>query len=482
MKKIALSLAFASSFLIASHAQTAKVWTLEECIAYARENNITLAQSRLNVEVANVDFFQTKTAFAPNISGSLFAGYNFGQRLDQFNLVFVNQRTTSANIGVNGSLLLFAGLQNINRLKQAKFALDANKYAVDQAENDLSLNLANAYLQLLFAYERLAITAGQISLTQNQYNRTQALYEAGAATRGEMLNIEAQLTREQINKVNAENAIQQTKLVLIQLLNLPDNDINIKKLEVEVPEGAEELMAKSPFDIYMKAAGIHPGIKSAEFSAISAQKGVAVAKGAFSPSLFLAASYGTGYSSLSQRITDTMVTVTPQAPIVLPTNQGDTVVFNQPPLISVNFKRETTPLVNQMRQNQNTQVGFSLSIPILNGLQNHANLRRAKIQLLNSRLNVDLQRQNLRTLIQTAFNDARTGYITFQANKKNVEALKEAFDYAEEKFNAGAMNSLDYNNAKTQLNNAELETLLTKFEFIYRIKILEFYIGNELKL
>jgi outer membrane protein len=482
MKKVAIFFALFLTFGAASYAQSTKIWTLEECIAFARDNNISLAQSRLNVETANVDFFQSKTAFAPTVSGSLFGGYNFGQRLDQFNLVFVNQRTTSANLGINGSMLLFAGLQNINRLKQAKYALDANKMAVQQAENDLSLNLANAYLQLLFAYERLSITDGQISLTQNQLERTKTLYEAGAATRGELLNIEAQLTREQINKVNAENAIQQTKLSLIQLLNLPDNDLSVQKLEVEIPDDAEAMLAKSPFDVYITAAGIHPGIQSAEFSARSAEKAVSVAKGAFSPSLFLAASYGTGYSSLSQSITDTMVTITPQSPIVLPTNQGDTVVFNQPPLINVNFQRQTTPFFRQMGQNQNTQVGLSLSIPILNGLQNHASLRRAKIKLTNSRLNVDLQRQNLRTLIQTAFNDARAGFITFQSNKKNVEALTEAFQYAEEKFNAGAMNALDYSNAKTQLNNAELETLLARFEFIYRIKILEFYMGKPLKL
>ena len=482
MRRITILSVLFCALAFTANAQTTKVWTLEECIAYARDNNIKLAQSRLNVESANVDFFQTKTAFAPNISGSLFAGYNFGQRLDQYNLTFVNQRTTSANIGLSGNWLLFAGLQNINRLKQAKYALEANKYAVDQAENDLSLNLVNAYLQLLFSYERLRITEGQILLTQNQFNRTTALYEAGAATRGDMLNIEAQLTREQINKVNAENSVQQTKLTLIQLLNLPDNDLNIQKLEVEIPTDAESILLRSPFEVYMSAAERHPGIKSAEISVMSSQKSVAVAKGAFSPSIFLVASYGTGYSSLSQRITDTMVTITPQPPLVLPTNQGDTVVFNQPPSINVSFKRETTPLFHQLKQNQNTQVGFSLSIPILNGLQNHANLRRAKIQLVNSQLNVDLQRQNLRTIIQTAFNDARAGFITFQANKKNVEALTEAFQYAEEKFNAGAMNALDYNNSKTQLNNAELETLLSRFEFIYRIKILEFYMGKELKL
>lgn len=473
------------SFLCAAgliQAQTDKVWTLEECVAYAKDNNINLAQSRLNVESASVDFFQSKTAFAPTISGSLFAGYSFGQRLDQFNLTFVNQRTTSANLSLNGNLLLFAGLQNINRLKQAKYALEANRYAVEQAENDLSLNLANAYLQLLFAYERLAITEGQILLTQNQYDRTTVLYEAGSLTRGELLNIEAQLTREQINKVNAENAVQQTQLALLQLLNLPDDKITVKKLEVEIPADAESLLLKSPFEVYMQAAGLHPGIKSAEQSVLSSQKGVAIAKGAFSPSLFLVASYGTGYSSLSQQITDTNVTITPVPPLVLPTNQGDTVVVNQSPIINVDFERRTTPFFSQLNRNQNTQVGFSLSIPILNGLQNHANLRRAKIQLLNSRLNVDLQRQSLRNIIQTAFNDARAGFITFQANKKNVEALTEAFQYAEEKYNAGAMNVLDYNNAKTQLNNAELETLLSRFEFIYRVKILEFYMGKELKL
>lgn len=483
MKKAVLFFVFVwASAGFAARAQTSKIWTLEECIAYAGDNNIQLAQSRLNVESAAVDFFQSKTAFAPNISGSLFAGYNFGQRLDQYNLVFVNQRTTSANVGVNGNLLLFAGLQNINRLKQAKYALDANKLAVQQAENDLSLNLTNAYLQLLFSLERLSITQGQISLTQNQLDRTRTLYEAGSATRGEMLNIEAQLTREMINKVNAENSIQQTKLTLIQLLNLPDNDLTIKKMDVELPADAEDILAKSPFEVYIQAAGIHPGIQSAEYNARSAEKGVAIAKGAFSPSLFLAASYGTGYSSLSQRITDTMVTITPIPPQVVRTYAGDTVAIPQTPFVNVSFKRETMPLFNQLKMNQNTQVGLSLSIPILNGLQNHATLRRAKIQLQNSKLNVDLQRQNLRTLIQTAFNDARAGYITFQANKKNVEALGEAFQYAEEKYNAGSMNVLDFNNAKTQLNNAELETLVSRYEFIYRIKILEFYIGKPLKL
>lgn len=482
MKRAIMISVFVGLCAAGGMAQSTKVWTLEDCVAYARDNNISLNQSRLNVESAEVDFFQTKTAFAPTISGSLFAGYSFGQRLDQYNLVFVNQRTTSANVGVNGSLLLFAGLQNINRLKQAKYALESNKLAVQQSENDLSLNLANAYLQLLFAMDRLAITQGQIQLTQNQYERTKTLYEAGAATRGEMLNIEAQLTREQINMVNAENSIQQTKLSLIQLLNLQENDITIEKLQVELPADAESMLGRSPFEVYMEAANRHPGIQSAEMGVRASEKAVAVSKGAFSPSLFLSASYGTGYSSLSQRVTDTMITVTPVAPLVLPTYGGDTVAIPQTPIVSVDFKRETQPLFHQLRMNQNTQVGLSLSIPILNGLQNHANLRRAKIQLLNNRLNVDLQRQNLRTLIQTAFNDARAGFVTFQANKKNVEALTEAFQYAEEKFNAGAMNALDYSNAKTQLNNAELETLLSRYEFIYRIKILEFYLGKPLKL
>lgn len=465
-----------------SDAYAQKVWTLEECITYARDNNLNLAQSRLNVETAEIDFFQSKTAFAPTVSGSLFGGFQFGQRLDQFNLTFVNQRTTSGNLNLNGNLLLFSGLQNINRLKQAKYALDANKLAVDQAENDLSLNLANAYLQVLFGYDRLSISEAQLALTQIQLDRSKILYEAGALTRGEMLNLEAQYTREMINKVGAENTLQQAKLNLIQLLNLDATDIEIQKLSIDIPADAESILLKSPFEVYMEAAKIHPGILSAELSMKSAEKGVAVAKGAFSPSLFLGASYGTGYSSLSQRVIDTMVTVTPQAPLIFPTYQGDTVAVPQAPIVNISFARETTPFFNQLKTNQNTQVGFSLNIPLFNGLQNHAGLRRSKIQLLNSRLNVDIQRQNLRTLIQTAFNDARSGFITYEANKKNVDALTEAFQYAQDRFNAGAMNSLDYNSAKTQLNTAELETLLARYEFIYRIKILEFYMGKELKL
>jgi outer membrane protein len=482
MKKWMLVFLLSAAVLTAKSQAPAKVWTLEECILYARDNNLNLAQSRLNVESAEVDFFQTKTAFAPTVNGSLFGGYTFGQRLDQFNLTFVNQRTTTANLGISGNWLLFGGLQNIHRLKQAKYALDANRMAVLQAENDLSLNLANAYLQVLFGEERVRIADGQLSVTRNQLERTRALYESGAVNRGEFLNIEAQLTREMIAKVNAENALRQSKLSLIQILNLEETDIAVQKINPAIPEEAQRVLERSPFEVYLEAAKLHPGIQGAELSVRSAEKGVAVAKGAFSPSFFFAASYGTGYSSLSQRIIDTLVSVTPAPPTILPTYQGDTVAVPNTPFIDVNFVRQRTPFVNQLKNNQNTQIGFSISIPLFNGLSNHAGLRRTKIQLLGSRLNLDIQKQNLRNLIQTAFNDAMAGSITLEANAKNVEALREAFSYAGERFNAGALNALDYNNAKTQLANAELEELLARFEFLYRIKILEFYMGKPLTL
>ncbi len=234
-----------------------------------------------------------------------------------------------------------------------------------------------------------------------------------------MLNIEAEAhARDDQQGECGKQHPDQTKLTLIQLLNLPENDLTIKNWKWNCPLMRKRSLGRSPLRVYMDAAGRHPGIQSAEMSVLVFEKAVAVSKGAFSPSLFLSASYGTGYSSLSQRITDTMVTVTPAAAIGAFHLRGDTVAIPQTPIVNVSFARETQPLFNQLRMNQNTQVGLSLSVPILNGLQNHAALRRSKIQLLNSRLNVDLQRQNLRTLIQTAFNDARAGYVTFEPTKK----------------------------------------------------------------
>lgn len=465
----------------AQSSASSKVWTLEECIQYAKENNLQIKQNDLNVSLSNVDYFQSKMNLLPSINASAFGGNNNGQRLDQFNLRFVNQTTQTLNLNLQGNVLLFAGLQNINRIKQNKYNLESAKYNAQQNMNDISLNIANAYMQLLFAGDRLEISRKQMLQTQNQVDRLKVLYENGAATKGDLLNIEAQLTNEEINLTRAQNQLDLSKLNLIQLLNLQDVDIKILKPEIIISDNIRDLIPTDVLSVFSYAVSNQPSIKSAEFKILSNEKQLAATKGAFSPTISAVASIGSGYSSLSQRITDTSITITPIDPTIYKTFGGDSVAIPNMPMIKYEFKRETLPFTNQITQNYNAQVGLSVSVPILNFLQNHSNLKRAKIALENSRIDLEIRKNQLRNTIQSAYNDAFAGHKTYLSNKKNVEALSEALKYAEERFSNGAMNSLDYNNAKNSLNNAEIETLISKYEYLYRVKIIDFYMGKELK-
>ena len=462
-------------------AQT-RVWTLEQCIDYAKENNIQIQQAQLNIQSAELTQRDGYYALLPNISGSGFGGYSWGQRLDQYNLAFVNQRTTSVNVSVSGSLLLFSGLQNIYRIKQNKYALEGNRLSYEQAMNDLSLNIANAYLRLTLAKDRLRIAETQIQTTRLQLDRTREIYEAGATNKGELLNVESQLTQEEINLVAAQNEWNAARLSMSVLLNLDNDSLDVVIPSTDIDNRPDPLLSESAQAIYEKALQMHAGIQSQEYVVKSNKTNIQVAKGAWSPSISLVGSIGSGYSSLSQEITDTNITVTPNNPIVLPTYGGDSVAIPMQPTISYDFQRRTIPFFQQLPRNRNTQIGISINLPILNRLNNYTNLSRAKISYQNARLELEAQKQNLKNTIQTAYNDALAGYTTYKANKKNEEALHESFNYAQEKFNAGQMNAFDFNQAKNNMNNAEIQSLISKYEYLYRIKILEYYLGKNLKL
>lgn len=469
-------------FISASSFAQNKVWTLEQCINYAKENNIKLQQSELNVQNAELNSRESKFALLPNISASGFGGYSWGQRLDQYNLAFVNQRTTSVNANLSGSLLLFGGLQNISRIKQNKYALESNRLNYEQAINDLSLNIANAFLRMTLAKDRLKIAEAQISTTKLQADRTREIFNVGGTNKGELLNIESQVTQEEINLVSAQNEFNAAKLNMILLMNLDTNQFEIYVPDLNIDENPDELLVYTPEEIYQKAVGIHAGVQAQEWLVKSNKSAINIAKGAWSPTISLAGSLGSGYSSLSQEITDTNITVTPNGPLVLPTYGGDSVAIPMQPTVQYNFDRRTIPFFQQLPRNRNTQLGISINLPLLNGLSNYTNLSRAKINFQNARLELESQKQNLRNTIQTAHNDALTGYSTYKANKKNADALRESFTYAQEKFNVGQLNAYDFNQAKNNLNNAEIQSLISKYEYLYRIKILEYYLGKALKL
>jgi outer membrane protein len=428
-----------------------RLWNLEDCINYAIENNIQIKQSELNIESMKADLLQSKLSLLPTLNGSTNFSWSWGRTLDQTTYVYFNQQTNQGSMGVDVGLMLFRGLQYQNRIKQSKIDFEITQYNADKMRDDISLMLTKAYLQILFDKELLRVAREQVAITQEQIDRTSKMVEAGTLARGSLLEIQAQGSKEELTVINYENQLNLAYLDLRQILDLEadaDFDIEIPVLDVEVINNI--LPVK---DVYEAALMNQPVIKSAELQVESSQKSVAIAKGDRSPVLSLGGGWRTNYSNQYRKYdpeTGTFI--------------GD------------------IPLGDQIKDNQSEYLGFSLSIPIFNGYQVSTRVNKAKINAANSEYNLELTRNTLRKQIEQAWNDAMAAYKSYDATQNSVNSFKESFRYTEQKFNVGMANSVDYNLAKTQLTSAESELLRAKYDYIFKTKILDFYMGKPLSL
>lgn len=482
MNSVKIRFAVGSLFLLLvgtkMFAQTtvvAQTMTLEQCIDYALKNNIQIKQSELNTELSKATLTQSKANLLPSLNAQASHSYNIGRTIDRFTNTFADAQVLSQNFGVSTDVTLFSGFQNINSIQQNKFAYLAGKYDVDKMKNDVSLNIATAYLQILYSMEALDNAKNQMGITLAQVDRTKLLVEAGSVARGVLLDIQSQFALEELNVTNAQNQLDISYLNLAQLLNMPSADgLAIVKPELNV--GTDALLTLTASQIYTTAVGNLPEVKSAEYNVKSAEKSVDVAWGGVSPRLTFSASYGTGYSGASQRLLQAP-TFQGYSPNGDTTSSGDLVY--SPYFSSGTF--EKTPFADQYKDNVNKSFGFFLTVPIFNRFQTKTAIDRARIQKLNAELTVESTKLQVQKNVQQAYADANAGLKKYNASLKAIEAMQESFKYTEQKFNVGLVNTNDYNDAKNKLIKTQSDLLQAKYEFVFKTKVLDFYQGKPLK-
>ncbi len=478
MKSALILYSFLLSVLFAgtTHAQNAgNPWTLQQCIDYALKNNLQIRQTELGQETNKVILAQDKANLLPSLNASAYHNYNFGRTIDPYTNTFANSEVLSENFSVSSGLVLFNGLQKVNTIKQGQFDLLSSKEDVDKMKNDISLNIASAYLQILFSDELLTVAINQVGISQIQVERTKKLVDAGALAKGNLLQLQAQLAGDQLSQANAQNQVDLSYLNLIQLLDMDSvGGFSIVKPALSMP--SETLLSVGPAHIYSMAVATQPAVKSAEYKLKSSDMQLKIAKGGAYPRLSIIGSLATGYSGADKQLVGTPV-ITGAQP------NGDvtaTGVLVYTPIY--NIQTEVVPFTDQLSSNFNRSVGFSLTVPIFNGYQTHANIQKAIIQYKTADLNLKMQELQLRKTIQQAYADANAALIKYQATKKAVESTQEAFKYIDQKFNVGMVNSLDYNDAKNKLVKAESDLLQAKYDYIFKIKVLDFYQGKPLTL
>jgi len=463
-------------FFLSFEARSQKVWTLEDCINYALENNLDIQKQIQSVESNKANLTQSALGMLPTLNADGTNYWNFGQTIDQYTNTFATTTVRSNNFYLSSNMVLFNGLQKLNTVKQNKIIVLASQYDLDVMKNSISLSVAGYYLDILFNSELLDVANEQLSISKQQVDRIQKMVEAGSSARGDLLNIQAQKAAEELTQVQASNQLYISYLSLQQLIDIPvAKDFRIEKPNLKAIEAPKQPI--TPEVIYEHALKTRPEIRAAELRVDAAQKRLAIARGIITPILSVSGSWGTGYSGIAREIDPNV------APVITPYKMGITQLSRDTVLgYDVNYATRLRSFGDQLKTNNNQSVGFSLSIPIFNGWQGRTNITQAKISKNQAELDLDIQKRSLRKLIEQAYADAVAALQKYNSSLEQVNAQSESFKYTQQKFDVGMMTSFDYNNSKKDLTKAQSDLLQAKYDFIFKTTILEFYMGNPIQI
>ena len=470
-KRIFLSLITIVVGCVTIQAQTKK-WTLEECVKYALQNNISIKQSELDSKNALIDKKGAIGKFLPSLNANASHSWNIGLNQDITTGLLQNQTTQFTSAGANVGIDIYRGLQNQNNLRKANLSIMASKYQLVKMQEDVALNVANAFLQVLFNKENLKVQKQQLGINEKQLTRSEELVKAGSIPRGDLLDIKATVALNNQNITIADNALLISKLSLAQLLQLKDFE-SFDVVDDTVVGDENNILAQTPNVIYEKALESKTELKIARTNLEIAQKNVEIAKGAFQPTL-------QGFYSFNSRVaySDRITGVIPN--VSNPTSVVGFVEGTNQNVLSPNFTRvlgNPAPFFDQFSDNKGQSFGVQLSIPIFNGFSVHNNVERSKVSLEKSKIALEQQNLDLQRNVFTAFADAKGALNTYESAVIALEAREGAYNYATEKYAVGLMNSFDFNQSQTLLTNAQSEVIRTKYDYIFKIKILEFYFG-----
>jgi outer membrane protein len=420
-----------------------QVWSLEDCIKYAIENNIQIKQQVIQTQVQQNSLDLAKMKLLPTVNGAFSHNYDFGRALDQATYEFYNQTLKSDYAYFGGETPLFTGMQNINSIKKKKYEVLAAKEDLQYIKDDVALNVALAYLQILLDKDLVAANQNQVNITKQQIEKTRKLVDAGSVAKGNLLQIEAQAAKEELQLITMKNQLEASYLNITQFLELKSSS-GFEIVVPQIPVDTNSVISGTVDEIYQLAAGNRPEIRSSEMRLAASEYDLKIAKGGRSPRLSLNYSFNTRYTFIES-------------------------ITNQ----SFSY---------QFRNNKTSGVGLSLNIPILNGWQVNKNISNSRLNVESSKYSLEGSKKQLYKSIQKAFSDAVAAMKKYNSSLKAVVSSEESFRYTEQKFNVGMVTSVDYNASKTLLLNAQADMSQAKYEYIFKTKVLDFYKGIPLTL
>ena len=474
MRYTTLKITFTALIFCVSFYMQGQTLTLQECVELALEKNITIKQSELDIANAELDKSNAFGNFLPNINAQTSHSWNIGLNQNITTGLLENLTTQFSSLGVNMGVDIYNGLQNVKRLHRANLAIIAQQYNLADITDDTALLVANSYLQVMFNREQLGVQESQLAVSLKELERTRILIEAGVLTTGDIFELEATIASQQQAVVQAQNNLRLTKINLAQLLLITDYenfDIAVEAFDVPFPQ----ILDETPKAIFEKALSDRNDIKLSLTNLEISKTDIEIAKTSLQPSLSAFYSYSTRIS-YSDRLTGTGVFN--QFPIgtVAATGQEVVTQVEQRGVIG------PSPFLDQLQTNDGHNFGIQLSIPILNGFSAKNSVKRSKVNLMRFENQFEQQKLGLESTVNQAYNDAKGAFNFYKAAQKTVIARNDAYQDATKRFDAGVMNSFEFTQIKQRYEASVSDELRAKFDYVFKLKVLEFYFGLKLEI
>ena len=416
-----------------------KEWTLKECVDQALERNISIQQNKLSLELAKKDVEISKGNFLPNLNASTGGNLNFGS---SFNPVTNNRQSTTifgGSVSLSAGYTVFNGFRNTNSYKQAQLGVESSLLDLQKIENDISLFVVNGYLNILFAKENLNAVKVQYDISKKQIEAAESRFESGVIAKGELLNTQSTAATNLQSVITQENALDIALLNLAQILQVPVEGFDITSMDVGTP--SSNLLYKNSSSVYNTSVEKMPEIARAKLAIENADLSIKISESYFLPTVSASAGLSTNYG--------------------------------------YNLKTgPDTRFFTQLDDNLGYGVGFNVNIPIFNRFQTRNGVAKSKINKEIFETRLESEKVTLKQTIEKAFLDVKSALKTFEAATISLEAQQEAFKNAQERYNYGAMTLFDFDQVRTRLVNAQGTMIRSKYDYVFKTKVLQFYSGE----
>lgn len=430
------------AFLTSVNTFSQKKWDLKECVDEALAKNISIQQNRLSLELAKKEVAIAKGNFLPSLNANTGGNLNFGTGFDPVSQNRINTTFFGGSVNLSSGVTVFNGYRNTNTYKQAQLGVETSMFDLKKIENDISLFVVNGYLNILFAKENLNAARVQYEISKKQIEAAQSRFDSGVIPRGDLLNTQATAATDLQTVVTQENALDLALLNLAQLLQVPFEGFDVAPINVGTPSA--NLFYKNSSNVYDKSLEAMPEIARAKIAIESANLSIDISKAAFLPSITASAALSTNYG------------------------------FN----LNLPEGFSNNGLSNQLNENLGYGVGFNVSIPIFNRFQTKNRVSQSVINKEISETRLESEKLSLKQTIEQSFLDVKTALKTFEASKISLEAQEEAFKNAQQRYNFGAMTQFDFDQVRTRLVNAEAALIRSKYDYVFKTKVLQFYAGE----